>query len=256
MSEIYGYIYLIRNKINNKCYIGQTTSNFKERYSYNLIKRTHNDHLRKSLVKYGLENFEIIEEFDKAYSKNELDILEDLYIKVYNLTNPDLGYNNKTGGANGKMNKMVRNKMSINHKGLKNHACRKIICLNDNKVFNYIGEASEYYKIAPNTITQSIKRGKSGTTDKKLVFMYYDDCIKLSENDISEILNKRQNYHKRPNSKKVVCLTTGEIFKSVTEACTKYGIYRSNLSKCCKGHEKYNHCGKLKDGTPLKWKYI
>ena len=75
-KEIYGIIYLIKNKINNKIYIGQTTQDggFDRRYhTKDGIKDTHNEHLRNSINKYGIENFYINKEFDIAYSKEELD---------------------------------------------------------------------------------------------------------------------------------------------------------------------------------------
>lgn len=102
--EVYGIIYLIRNKINNKIYIGQTTEKggFKRRYRNDLYKNTHNKHLKNSIQKYGIENFEIDEEFDIAYSKEELGKLEDMYIKVYNTMNKEFGYNEREGGIHGK----------------------------------------------------------------------------------------------------------------------------------------------------------
>ena len=45
MKEVYGYIYKIRNTVNNKLYFGQTTLGFGRRYGYNLLKNTHNNHL-------------------------------------------------------------------------------------------------------------------------------------------------------------------------------------------------------------------
>ena len=54
-------IYLIRNKINNKVYVGQSV-NIKARWSNHkreLEKGIHsNDHLQKSYNKYGKINFE------------------------------------------------------------------------------------------------------------------------------------------------------------------------------------------------------
>lgn len=55
------------------------------------------------------------------------------------------------------------------------------------------------------------------------------------------------------NAKKVVCITTGEIFMCVKDASEKYNIDNSGLVKCCKGKQKTT--GKLPDGTPLKWMY-
>ena len=54
MKNIYGVIYIIRNKINNKLYIGQTIEKggFGRRYGHNLAKNTHNKHLKSSIQKY------------------------------------------------------------------------------------------------------------------------------------------------------------------------------------------------------------
>ena len=56
-----------------------------------------------------------------------------------------------------------------------------------------------------------------------------------------------------PYSRKVICITTGEIFDSIQEASDKYGIWHQNISGCCRG--KLKSSGKLKDGTKLVWVY-
>ena len=123
-KEIYGIIYLIKNKINNKIYIGQTTQDggFDRRYhTKDGIKDTHNEHLRNSINKYGIENFYINKEFDIAYSKEELDKLEDMYIKIYNTIDKNCGYNNRYGGTHGKMTeerKQLVEKLVIEEKDL------------------------------------------------------------------------------------------------------------------------------------------
>lgn len=59
------------------------------------------------------------------------------------------------------------------------------------------------------------------------------------------------------NSKKVICLTTGDIFDSVKEASEFYNIpnVRSFISRYCKGTIPDHYAGKLKDGTKLTWMY-
>lgn len=52
--------------------------------------------------------------------------------------------------------------------------------------------------------------------------------------------------------KPIICLTTGEIFNSVKEATQKYHI-KACISTSCLGKQTY--CGKLEDGTPLRWAY-
>lgn len=92
---MYGYIYLTRNKVNNKIYIGQhKADNYDENYigSGKLLKR--------SIEKYGIENFEnnIIK---KCNSQKELDEYEKYYIKEYNSQNLEIGYNIADGGNGG-----------------------------------------------------------------------------------------------------------------------------------------------------------
>lgn len=117
--KCYGIIYKITNKVNGKVYIGQTIQNFKRRYRNGIID-THNEYLKKSIEKYGVENFEIIEKYDIAFSKQELDIKEIMYIKLYNSTNPKYGYNFREGGSNGIFNDETRKKMSEANKGKNN----------------------------------------------------------------------------------------------------------------------------------------
>ena len=214
--EIYGIIYVIKNKVNGKCYIGQTTKEkgFDGRYSYggegiervyNYHKlnkehnRNYNKHLLSSIEKYGFEAFEVDEEFDVAYSKEELDKLEDMYIKVYDCI--DNGYNHKGGGVNGKHSEETKQNLREVNKG----------------------ENNPMY-------------GKHHTEESKQ---------KMSE------ANKGEN---SPSAKKVICITTGKIFNTVKEAEEYYNLCeRSHISKVCKGERK--SCGKLPDGTKLMWKY-
>lgn len=120
-KQIYGIVYMIKNKVNGKIYFGVTTSErgYKGRYSGNLLNSTHNTHLKKSIKKYGVQNFEINEQFDVAYSKQELDALEDLYICMYNTIDPKYGYNKKRGGDTGKYTQESRKKLSESRKGIR-----------------------------------------------------------------------------------------------------------------------------------------
>ena len=54
-------------------------------------------------------------------------------------------------------------------------------------------------------------------------------------------------------SKKVKCITTGEIFNSISEASKKYKCSPSHIVENCKG--KIKSCSKLSDGTKLIWEY-
>ena len=101
MKKYYGVIYKITNKINGKIYIGQTKNSFKTRYKYNFEKYTTNYLIKKDLKKYGIENFEINEEFDFANSKEELNEKEIFWINYYGGYYSDKTYNLTEGGENG-----------------------------------------------------------------------------------------------------------------------------------------------------------
>lgn len=51
----------------------------------------------------------------------------------------------------------------------------------------------------------------------------------------------------------VVCLNTGEIFDTIDEAASKYGIMQSSISSCCSN--THRSAGASSDGTPLLWMY-
>lgn len=97
-------IYKLTNKINGKIYIGQTTKSFEERlrghiYDAQYRKKASDSRLSNAIRKYGIDNFkkEII--FD-ASNLEELNEKEEFYIKHFNSTNREIGYNIKYGGNN------------------------------------------------------------------------------------------------------------------------------------------------------------
>lgn len=90
-------IYAIKNKMNNKMYIGQSV-NVNKRKSYHLWLLRNNSHfnpkLQNAFNKYGEENFEFV--ILEKCNKEELDDKEIEYISRYNTTNN--GYNICEGG--------------------------------------------------------------------------------------------------------------------------------------------------------------
>ena len=101
-DEPYGIIYKIENKINHKVYIGQTTQKTVwHRYNCvndhsKIVYNTHNQQLKRDMIRYGLRNFEVTNAIDIAYSKNELNKKEKQWISYYNSNKK--GYNKTKGG--------------------------------------------------------------------------------------------------------------------------------------------------------------
>lgn len=112
-KEYYGIIYKIENLITHEIYIGQTTHprGFNGRYDFkgNGIERVykkllsnetrkerHNQHLRRSIKKFGFDAFEVVEVFDTAETFEELNEKESYYINLFDSYKN--GYNQSFGG--------------------------------------------------------------------------------------------------------------------------------------------------------------
>lgn len=114
--KVYGIIYKITNLMNGKIYIGQTIHGFNRRYKNNLEVYTKNSHLKSSIKKYGIDNFDVNKIIDFAFSSLELDIKEKIWIKYYKSYDDNLGYNKTTGGKTYSFVNKSRLKMSKSHK--------------------------------------------------------------------------------------------------------------------------------------------
>lgn len=70
--------------------------------------------------------------------------------------------------------------------------------------------------------------------------------------------NKRvseNNKGKNPNIRKVICVTTGEIFDCIKDAEEKYGVANQNITACCRGRQK--SAGKHPiTKEKLVWEYV
>lgn len=89
-------IYRITNLINGKIYFGQST-NVEKRLNDHRCNCNHNQHLTNSINKYGVDNFSF--ELEIATSIPYLNRLEKLFIRKYDTTNREKGYNKDSGGG-------------------------------------------------------------------------------------------------------------------------------------------------------------
>ena len=116
-----GFIYIIKCKINNKVYIGQTNKtiekrwdehkklsqyylqfkNNKEKIETKCFKNIKYSYLYKSMAKHGIDNFyiDILEEIESKNNNKLLDQKEIEYIEKYKSTNSKNGYNLQSGGS-------------------------------------------------------------------------------------------------------------------------------------------------------------
>ena len=260
--EVYGIIYDIRNKTNNKHYIGQTTakSGFNGRYHrkgkgiervyrYHKNLKNRNDngfnpYLFNSIEKYGFENFEVNEIKDVAFSQYELNIKEQCWINIYDSFGN--GYNRNLGGDSHPLSELTKCKISKANigklKGGKSPHARKIICITLNKIFDCITEASMFAKKNTSDICSCCKGDiqYSGMVNGNfLVWQYYDDYLNNPKSNIV-------------HTGKVVCLNTKQIFNSQKEAGDYYKMDYYGIGRCC--NNKVKSAGKL-NGEKLVWVY-
>lgn len=93
------FIYEIKNRINEKVYIGQTV-NFNKRMKEHIYGRNarQNSVIDMAILKYGKGNFDFTI-IDKAVNQIDADEKERYYIKHFNTLCPN-GYNVLIGGRN------------------------------------------------------------------------------------------------------------------------------------------------------------
>jgi len=122
--NMFGIVYKITNLINGKIYIGQTKRDFEVRWK---------EHCRidEGLIvdcainKYGKQNFDhwVMVRCD---SLEEMNHREEYYIRLFNSTNKNIGYNISKGGNNREVSEETRNKLSASKMGENNPMFGKI----------------------------------------------------------------------------------------------------------------------------------
>lgn len=86
----------------------------------------------------------------------------------------------------------------------------------------------------------------------------YNALAKVDRTQLIGELNPFAKYTKgnSPFAKKVICLTTGEVFPSCVDASDTYHINKAHISACCRCDKNRKTCGKLEDNTKLRWMYF
>jgi len=232
MKEIidpYGFIYISTDITNGMRYIGQRIFDNKNVWKNYLGSGTR---FKRAIKSHGKENF-IRNIVAIAYNQTELNELEIKFINNYNATQSDDYYNISTGGEGGntyagKTPKEINEAIKKRSKSLKGH-----IISQETK---YKISESHKGRILSKEHKINIGRSIRGIMAGKNHPMYG----KFNE------LN--------PNSRKIICLTTGEIFGAIAEAVKKYNINQSSLSKCSIGKRKSAGKNPI-TGEPLRWMY-
>lgn len=252
-------IYSITNLVNNKKYIGQAVdieSRWKD-HIRELKKGTHHNYpLQNAWNKYGMNNFSFTVLYECGIE--ELNMLEIEYIEKYKTfmhrQDEDVrGYNLTIGGDMG-----TRGRYGVDATNTK-----QIICLNTMKVYKCAKDACDEYGFFGAALSNHLLRkpkhkscGKD-TNGQKLLWEYYDETkdedyymkVKDEKLDILKI-NKNSLSKVKPKAKSVICINTGEIFRSICEANDVYNT-KGVGQACTTGYS----AGKDLNGISLKWMY-
>lgn len=291
-------IYMIRNCVNGKIYIGKSIDMHKRKINHiNELRRGDhkNIYLQRAFNKYGEDSFlfSVVEYCDA----DKLDEREIYWINK--LGSFGGGYNLTCGGEGNTgyvMSEESRKRMSDRMRGVfsgdknpmfgkswRNYTSQEtierhdrtiqrklkenppnsspVVCLNTGEHFKTILEASEklgvkYFRVMY-CCSGKMKNCNTKIMDKKVVCVYEKDFQNMSDAEKRARLAVGQTERLRkdsPRAKKIVNLTIGELFDTVTDASEAYKISQSGVSSCLT--DRVLSSGKTHDGNPCVWVYL
>ena len=269
---MYGIIYRATNLINNKVYIGQTTSTLDQRIKQHYAKRNDGSYFHNALKKYGVDGFswEII---DQAENEEELIEKEIYWIAYYeSFIDKSKGYNSTSGGETSKsVSDEVKLKISTKNKGkvISEETKEKLrqaltgrkvseetrkkqskaLSGKNNPMYGKHHTEEEKEKLrqasSGHKLTQEAKdkiskvhKGKnvSKETREKLSLAKTGKSLPPFSDEHIEKLREANTGSKNPQAKPVICLDTGYIYGCIQEASRETGIHYKKISRCCNGN--------------------
>lgn len=236
MEKLYS-VYIHRNKINNKVYVGMAYNPLK-RWGKDGIGYHQHDLFFKDINEIGWDNFEH-EIIYTDLPMKQAEEKERLLIAQYDSTNPQKGYNLGLGGVFGhKASQETRKKISEagkrrfekpeEHEKLSRAAIKR----NQDPVkFNKICEGNR----------NRWKRDEERTKVSEALKSYYEDNPQRKEEISKERKAFFEAHPEKKTTKRVAQIKNGEVVKiwdSLTEAGEQCGIELRNISAVCRGRRK------------------
>lgn len=215
---------------------------YKEKYNYNNNKRIHTG---IEIIQLDLDG-KFIKRWDNSVlAENELNI---------NRKNINSALKNKCKSSGGFMWQYGKDYDNGELKKYTPHNNKKLIpVVQLNKLDTYIkkwdslSDASNILNINYGNIRECCKNERIIAGGYK--WIYYEDYIRMSKEEISDKLKFKED-------KKIICITTGDIFDNVTFARQYCNVsVSSHINACCRGEAK--SAGKHPiTGEYLKWMYL
>lgn len=182
-----GFIYIIRNTVNSKVYIGQTRTNVDQRWKEHLRHAQYGDQvINRAMKKYGIDKFYI--ETLEICNVSVLDEREMYYIDLYDSTDKFKGYNVSIGGNTPRFKRKalsisdlidlyVNKEFTLEEIASKFEVSRYIISTELRNAGITIRDrhdsASRYNKIPKETLENALKIGKSLRGSAKVLNIPY-----------------------------------------------------------------------------------
>lgn len=230
----------------NKAYIGITKQTPENRWRKDGsgYKQNTQPAMYSAIQKYGWDNFEHII-FADNLSEKDAKHIEVLLIALYKTNcskyqHPSYGYN-LTDGGDGTGGRQItdetRLKMSESAKN------RFLLEEEREKISNALigvmaGDKNPMYGVH--------RFGESNPNFGSHKFVGENNPM-FGKHHTEETKKKIQNNQK---CKAVMCVETGEIYRSIREAARQTGLNQSHISKCCRGVKGHETVGKL------HWKFV
>jgi hypothetical protein len=241
------YIYILKNKVNNKLYVGQTTNIIKRFSSHKKSKSS--QIISRAIRKHGWDNFI---KYVYLCPKCLLDFIEKFLIKIFKATDSSCGYNIYSGGnKNKKYSEEFKEKLSEVHKGQfagekhpmygKHHSEESKKKMSETQLKN----PSKYWLGKHHSDATKIKmsenrKGKFSGKDSPFYGTHRSDKTKKK-------IGKANKGRKSKLAKKVICVDTGKIFDSILAASKYIGCSENSIGNCCRG--------KTKTGAGYHWMF-
>lgn len=261
------YVYEITNLVNGRKYIGKRSCHCeisKDRYMGS------GKALIEAINKYGVNNFEkkiifICNSDDEAYEKEkEYIIMKDAVSsrKYYNLCGGGRG----TGS--GELNPRFGKKLSEKHKRILIESNRNRVVSEETRAkLREIGKKANTGENNPfygrKHTRESIEKMKISAIGRTMKDETKEKISKALKGENSPMYGKSKTDEVKekisvsrrgklvggdnPWARKIICVTTGEIFDSLSDASRKYNVGIPNITACCKGRRKRT--------GGLEWKY-